>query len=82
MVKPRSSAYRRGLDCDGTIDSDYRGEIYLSLRNLTDEAKSIRAGDRVAQMVLVTHHPEVAIREVLELDPSVRGQAGFGSTGR
>lgn len=81
LIKPRSSAYFKGLDLDGTIDADYRGEISLQIRNSTQESVAIMAGERVAQMVVVpifTGHSE----EVEALDSTVRGEGGFGSTGK
>lgn len=64
----------------GVIDSDYRGEIKVALQNSGTEPFVIRDGDRIAQLVVV---PVVAVRweEVEELQPSERGEGGFGSTG-
>ncbi|PIE53988.1 MAG: dUTP diphosphatase [Dethiosulfovibrio peptidovorans] len=64
----------------GTIDSDYRGEIRVILMNLGDRPFAIDRGDRIAQMVLA---PVVRgfWEEVDELDTTVRGLGGFGSTG-
>ena len=65
----------------GVIDSDYRGEIMVALHNHSDEAKTIENGERIAQIVLV---PYLAAEfdEVDELSDTVRGEGGFGSTGR
>ncbi len=65
----------------GVIDSDYRGEIMVALHNHGSEAKTIENGERIAQLVLV---PYIAadFDEVDELSDTVRGEGGFGSTGR
>lgn len=65
----------------GVIDSDYRGEIMVALHNHGNEAKTIENGERIAQLVLV---PYIAAEfdEVDELSDTVRGEGGFGSTGR
>lgn len=65
----------------GVIDSDYRGEIMVALHNHGNEPRTIENGERVAQLVLV---PYIAadFDEVDELSDTVRGEGGFGSTGR
>jgi dUTP pyrophosphatase len=86
QVRPRSGlALRHGvtlLNAPGTIDSDYRGEIRVILVNLSDCDYTVEDGDRIAQMVLA---PVVTARFVQtkgELEGSLRGEGGFGSTGR
>lgn len=81
FIKPRSSAYFRGLDLDGTIDADYRGEVLLQIRNLHQENILLKAGERVAQMV-VTSIFTGSSKQVDSLDETERGEGGFGSTGR
>lgn len=84
QIRPRSGlALRYGvtlLNSPGTIDADYRGEIRVILVNLGAEPVSIRAGDRIAQMVIapVSH---VSLVEVETLDTTHRGTGGFGHTG-
>lgn len=84
QVRPRSglsSKYGVTLvNCVGTIDSDYRGEIIVPLINLSDSAYSIQPGERIAQMV-ISKYERVGIKEVSELSQSGRGAGGFGSTG-
>ena len=65
----------------GVVDSDYRGEIMVALHNHGSEPKTIENGERIAQIVLV---PYLAAEfdEVDELSDTVRGEGGFGSTGR
>ena len=65
----------------GVIDSDYRGEIGVGLVNLSDEAYTVRPGDRVAQLMVT---PVVQPTPVFtdELDATERDRGGFGSTGR
>jgi dUTP pyrophosphatase len=86
LVIPRSGlAARHGIsvvNAPGLIDSGYRGELrVLLLNNDPVETFGVRPGDRIAQLVLVRVETEEAI-EVAELDETVRGAGGFGSTGR
>lgn len=64
----------------GTIDSDYRGEIKVSMINLGEEDFIIENGDRIAQMV-ITKYETVEWDLVEELDETNRGEGGFGHTG-
>lgn len=65
----------------GVIDSDYRGEIKVGLTNLSNEPYTIQPGDRVAQLaVLPVARPQVVQTD--ELDETIRGAGGFGSTGK
>jgi dUTP pyrophosphatase len=84
QIRTRSGlALDDGLVClnsPGTIDSDYRGEVLVVLANLSAELKTIRRGDRIAQLVF-----SPVARAVLTegtLPPSRRGPGGLGSTGR
>lgn len=68
-------------NCVGVIDSDYRGELVVPLRNFGDGAYTIQPGERIAQLVIMpVLLPEIV--EVEELSQTQRGQGGFGSTGR
>ena len=76
-------ASKRGLapaNKVGVIDSDYRGEIMVALHNHGNEPQVIEHGDRVAQMVFVPYYMADFVL-VDELDDTVRGAGGFGSTG-
>ena len=64
----------------GTIDADYRGELKVLLINLGPEPIEIERGMRIAQM-LITPAPQAEIQLVNDLDETVRGTGGFGSTG-
>lgn len=86
FVLPRSGlAARHGvtvLNAPGTVDAGYRGEVRVTLLNTdTETAVQLRAGDRVAQLV-VLELPAVHLVEVDRLPGSERGEGGFGSTGR
>lgn len=70
----------RPSNCVGVIDSDYRGEILVSLHLDSDQNESINAGDRIAQLVIVPYLSMKPI-EVETLSDTVRGYNGFGSTG-
>lgn len=85
FVQPRSGlALRHGLsfvNTPGLIDSHYRGEIMLIAINVDSSTPiEIRKGDKVAQLV-IQRVERCEIIEVDELDPTVRGEGGFGSTG-
>lgn len=84
QVRPRSGlANRHGvtvLNAPGTVDADYRGEIAVLLVNLGQEPFVIRRGMRIAQLV-VARVDHVVLLEADMLEPTTRGEAGFGSTG-
>lgn len=84
QVRPRSGlALKHGVTClntPGTIDSDYRGEVKVILANLGAEPFPIARGDRIAQLVAAPVQRAV-FDEVYDLDNTVRGSGGFGSTG-
>lgn len=64
----------------GTIDSDYRGEIKVSLINWGQESYTVKNGDRIAQMV-VARYEQAVLERTDELSETARGQGGFGHTG-
>ena len=68
------------LNSPGTIDSDYRGEIKIILINLSNNEFEINRNDRIAQMVFA-EISQVNFEEVNDLDDTLRGGRGFGSTG-
>ena len=77
-------ATRQGLrppNCVGVIDSDYRGNIGVGLRNDTDQEQTIEPHERVAQIV-IQPYLDVDFVEAKELSETDRGEGGFGSTGR
>lgn len=69
------------LNAPGTIDSDYRGEVGAILFNFSEKDFEINPGDRVAQAVIA---PVIQAKwiEANELSETVRGEGGFGSTGK
>jgi dUTP pyrophosphatase len=83
LVWPRSGlAVRHGLDTlAGVIDSDYRGEVRVVLVNHGGEPVRLARGERIAQL-LVQRVEQVVFTRVDDLAVSVRGEGGFGSTGR
>lgn len=81
-IAPRSGlASKHMIDTGaGVIDADYRGQVKVLLFNHGEMDFEVKEGDRVAQLVLERiYTPEIL--EVQELEESVRGEAGFGSTG-
>lgn len=86
QIRPRSGWALKCLgyllpNSPGTIDSGYRDEVKVLVRNTSVSALAISSGDRIAQAVLSRVY-EIAWIEVEELDESVRGLGGLGSTGR
>jgi dUTP pyrophosphatase len=84
QVRPRSGvAFKKGLtiiNTPGTVDSDYRGEIFMAMVNLGAVPQVIKRGDRLAQLVIIkVERPRLEVRE--ELSPTLRGDGAFGSTG-
>lgn len=65
----------------GVVDSDYRGEILVSLVNLSDKEYAVSPGERIAQLV-VTPVIRAVFKEADNLDGTDRGAGGFGSTGK
>ena len=84
QVRPRSGlAVKHGVtvaNTPGTVDSDYRGPLMVCLINLGAEPFTISRGDRIAQAVIAPA-PQLTLIEVEDLDATVRGEGGFGSTG-
>lgn len=80
-IHPRSSIHAQGIICSGVIDSDYRGEVFVSLLNVGTMPFRIEHGARIAQMV-IQPAPQFDLVEVGELGETVRGDQGFGHTGR
>ncbi len=85
QVRPRSGlALKHGLsvlNAPGTIDADYRGEVKVLLINLSKEDIIINPGERIAQLV-VTTFKQIAWQEVESLDETIRGEGGYGHTGK
>ena len=85
LIYARSGlACKRGLapaNKVGVIDSDYRGPVIVALHNHGTVPQTIAHGERIAQMV-ITPVLTPAYEEVEELDATVRGTGGFGSTGK
>ena len=84
QIRPRSGlALKHGitvLNSPGTIDADYRGEVKVILANLGTEAFTVERGMRIAQMV-ISRYQQVSWNVVEDLEKTVRGEGGFGSTG-
>lgn len=81
-IAPRSGlAAKHSIDVGaGVIDADYRGEVKVLLFNHSDIDFAINEGDRIAQMI-IEKYTLTDLVEVQELDDTVRGAGGFGSTG-
>ena len=85
QIRPRSGLAAKNnisvLNTPGTIDSDYRGEIKIILFNHGKSDFLINNKDRIAQMIL-TPVIKMELQETDELPETVRGEGGFGSTGK
>jgi dUTP pyrophosphatase len=85
IIIPRSGlGHKHGIvlgNLVGLIDSDYQGQIFVSCWNRGNSTFKIEVGERIAQMVFVPVLP-VELTQVDEFDKSVRGDGGFGHTGR
>ena len=85
QIRPRSGLAAKNnisvLNTPGTIDSDYRGEIKVIIYNHGDTNFIINNGDRIAQMVL-SPIIKMDLEEVKNLPKTIRGEGGFGSTGK
>lgn len=85
QLRPRSGlALKHGLtllNSPGTIDADYRGQVKIILTNLGKEPFVVKSGDRIAQMVIAkVEQPRIEV--VTDLDATIRGEGGFGHTGK
>ncbi len=85
QIRPRSGmSIKHGItliNCVGTIDEDYRGEVCIPVVNISNEAYTIQPDERVAQMI-ITQVEQARIEVVTELSETSRGEGGFGSTGK
>lgn len=82
LVADRSSMAKKGIKtAGGVIDAGYRGEIQIILWNISNEAVHLKAGERIAQL-LIMPVATPAVKEVETLDDTTRGEKGFGSTGK
>ena len=85
QIRPRSGLASKNnisvLNTPGTIDSDYRGELKIILFNHGENEFIVNNQDRVAQMVLAPII-KATFEEVEELPETIRGEGGFGSTGK
>jgi len=85
QIRPRSGLAAKNsisvLNTPGTIDSDYRGEIKVILFNHGKNDFLINNKDRIAQMIL-TPVIKMELEETTDLPKSIRGEGGFGSTGK
>ncbi len=85
QIRPRSGLAAKNnisvLNTPGTIDSDYRGELKIIIFNHSKHDFVVNNNDRVAQMVL-TPIAKIELEEANELPKTLRGEGGFGSTGK
>jgi dUTP pyrophosphatase len=82
LIWDKSSIGAKGIKTlGGVVDAGYRGEVLVMLHNLSNELHTFKHGHKVAQLLIQkVEFPEIV--EVGELSDSIRGQGGFGSTGK
>ena len=84
QIRPRSGmSIKHGItliNCVGTIDEDYRGEVCVPIVNISNEPYTIKPDDRIAQMVIMPV-AKAEIEVIEELTETKRSSGGFGSTG-
>ena len=85
QIRPRSGlSIKHGItliNCIGTIDEDYRGEVCIPVVNVSNEEYTILPDERIAQMIIAKYE-QAKIEVVTELTETSRGEGGFGSTGK
>lgn len=85
QIRPRSGiSIKHGIslvNCVGTIDEDYRGEVCVPIINLSTEEYTIQPQERIAQMI-IARVERAKIQVVQELSETARAAGGFGSTGK
>jgi len=85
QIRPRSGlSIKHGItliNCVGTVDEDYRGEVCVGVVNLSNDEYTIEPQERVAQMV-IARVEQAELEVVTELTTTARGAGGFGSTGK
>ena len=85
QVRPRSGiSIKHGIslvNCVGTIDEDYRGEVCIPVINLSNEEYTIQPNERIAQMI-IARVEKAQIKVVQSLSETERAAGGFGSTGK
>ena len=85
QIRPRSGlSIKHGItliNCVGTIDEDYRGEVCVPVVNISNEEYTITPDERIAQMI-IARVEQAEIEVVTELTATQRGEGGFGSTGK
>lgn len=85
QIRPRSGlSIKHGItliNCVGTIDEDYRGEVCVPVVNVSNETYSIEPDERIAQMI-ISKVEQAKIEVCVELTETSRGCGGFGSTGK
>ena len=85
QIRPRSGlSIKHGItliNCVGTVDEDYRGEVCVPLVNISNESYTIQPDERIAQMVIAKYE-QAEIKVVTDLSDTERGVGGFGSTGK
>lgn len=85
QIRPRSGlSIKHGItliNCVGTIDEDYRGEVCVPIVNLSNETYTIMPDERIAQMI-IARVEKADIEVTVELTETERGTGGFGSTGK
>ena len=85
QIRPRSGlSIKHGItliNCVGTVDEDYRGEVCVPIVNISNETYTIQPQERIAQMI-IARVEQAKIEVVTQLTQTQRAEGGFGSTGK
>jgi dUTP pyrophosphatase len=79
-IKPRSSTFIKDVNISGVIDSDFRGEIQITIHNSSDFHKSFSKYDKIAQMIITVCKADEKLEVVELLSKTERDDGAFGST--
>lgn len=80
VIQPRSSAFHRGILTNGWVDSDYRGEVFVTFQQTSRNINKLEPGKSYAQLILMKYE-KLNTKIVKELPDTKRGTGGLGSTG-
>ena len=85
QIRPRSGlSIKHGItliNCVGTVDEDYRGEVCVPIVNISNETYTIQPQERIAQLI-IARVEQAKIEVVIQLTQTQRAEGGFGSTGK
>lgn len=84
LIFPRSSISNYSLtltNCVGILDRDFTGSVKFRFKKTTPRTNEYKVGDRIGQIIFIKI-PQIELQEVTDLTPTIRGNQGFGSSGK